>query len=66
VSQASNLGALAVYEKLGFLREEKMSKYYLNGGDAYRLKLWIDRPDYHALSDCSVDASASENAIATR
>lgn len=21
-----------------------MAKYYLNGGDAYRLKLWVDRP----------------------
>lgn len=21
-----------------------MVKYYLNGGDAYRLKLWVDRP----------------------
>lgn len=29
--------------KLGFVKEEKMSKYYLNGGDAYRLKLWIDK-----------------------
>lgn len=21
-----------------------MVKYYLNGGDAFRLKLWVDRP----------------------
>lgn len=28
---------------MGFVKEEKMVKYYLNGGDAYRLKLWIDK-----------------------
>ena len=41
--QASNLGAQALYSKLGFVKDEKMSKYYLNNGDAYRLKLWIDK-----------------------
>lgn len=41
--QASNLGAQALYAKMGFVKEEKMVKYYLNGGDAYRLKLWIDK-----------------------
>lgn len=43
VTQASNLGALSLYTKLGFVKDEKMSKYYLNNGDAYRLKLWIDK-----------------------
>ena len=28
--------------KLGFVKDEKMAKYYLNGGDAFRLKLWIN------------------------
>jgi ribosomal protein S18 acetylase RimI-like enzyme len=42
-SQASNLGALSLYMKLGFVKDEKMNKYYLNGGDAYRLKLWVDK-----------------------
>ena len=42
-TQASNFGALCLYEKLGFVREEKMTRYYLNGGDAYRLKLYVDR-----------------------
>ncbi|KAJ1407149.1 acyl-CoA N-acyltransferase [Ochromonadaceae sp. CCMP2298] len=40
-TEASNLGALSLYTKLGFAKDEKMAKYYLNGGDAYRLKLWI-------------------------
>lgn len=25
-----------------------MTKYYLNGGDAFRLKLWIDKPQPNA------------------
>ncbi|KAL3670725.1 hypothetical protein V7S43_003913 [Phytophthora oleae] len=30
-----------VYGNLGFVRDERLVKYYLNGGDAYRLKLWL-------------------------
>lgn len=40
--KSSNIAALALYEKLGFSRDEKLVRYYLNGGDAFRLKLWID------------------------
>jgi peptide alpha-N-acetyltransferase len=43
-TEASNSGALKLYEKLGFVRDEKLTRYYLNGGDAYRLKFWIDSP----------------------
>jgi len=28
---------------LGFLKDDRMTKYYLNGGDAFRLKFWVDR-----------------------
>ena len=42
-AEATNTGALALYERLGFVRDEKLERYYLNGGDAYRLKLWIDK-----------------------
>lgn len=41
-AEKSNKGALALYEKLGFIREEKFGKYYLNGSDAFRLKLYIE------------------------
>ena len=27
------------------MKEEKLPRYYLNGGDAFRLKLWIPIPD---------------------
>jgi hypothetical protein len=36
---------MSLYIKLGFHKDDKMLKYYLNGGDAYRLKLWVDRPE---------------------
>jgi len=42
-AELTNVGALALYEKLGFARDERLGRYYLNGGDAYRLKLWIDK-----------------------
>lgn len=42
-TEASNLKAQNLYRKLGFAKDDKMCKYYLNGGDAYRLKLWIDK-----------------------
>ncbi len=34
---------MGLYEKLGFSREEKMGRYYLNGGDAYKLRLKLDK-----------------------
>lgn len=41
-TEAVNHGALKLYEKLGFMRDEKMIRYYLNGGDAFRLKLFVE------------------------
>ncbi|KAI9293054.1 acyl-CoA N-acyltransferase [Neoconidiobolus thromboides FSU 785] len=40
-AEASNLGALALYEHLGFIRHKRMHRYYLTGIDAFRLKLWL-------------------------
>src|SRR3546814_19073856 len=38
-TEASNKGALSLYERLGFASDERLARYYLNGGDAFRLKL---------------------------
>lgn len=54
--QASNIGALGLYANMGFMREDKLTRYYLNGGDAYRLKLCLDR----VHSDESEIASQTE------
>lgn len=37
----SNKGALRLYGNLGFAKDKRLAKYYLNGGDAFRLKLWL-------------------------
>jgi N-alpha-acetyltransferase 30 len=42
-TEASNKGALGLYQKLGFVKEEKLPKYYLSMADAFRLKLTVDR-----------------------
>ena len=41
-TEVSNTNALKLYDRLGFMRLERFEKYYLNGGDAYRLKLYLD------------------------
>lgn len=41
-TETHNIGALKLYENLGFVRDKKLIKYYLSGGDAYRLKLWLN------------------------
>ncbi|KAJ2160183.1 hypothetical protein GGF46_002445 [Coemansia sp. RSA 552] len=40
-AETDNLGALMLYEKLGFVRDKRLFRYYMNGSDAYRLKLWL-------------------------
>lgn len=40
-TELTNHGALRLYENLGFVRDKRLHKYYLNGGDAFRLKLWL-------------------------
>lgn len=39
-TELSNKGALNLYYNLGFVRDKFLPMYYLNGGDAFRLKLW--------------------------
>ena len=41
-TEVSNKVAMRLYEdRLGFIREELLVRYYLNYGDAYRLRLWF-------------------------
>lgn len=42
-TEVTNRGALKLYERLGFIRDKRLRRYYLNGNDAYRLKLLVDR-----------------------
>ena len=43
-AEATNAGALRLYGQLGFLRDKRLQRYYLNGNDAYRLKLRLPPP----------------------
>ncbi|GAA6020226.1 hypothetical protein JCM8202_002584 [Rhodotorula sphaerocarpa] len=38
-TEADNAAALAFYAKMGFAREKRLHRFYLNGKDAYRLRL---------------------------
>ena len=40
-TEVTNASSLSLYHRLGFCREERMKKYYLNGVDAFRLKRWF-------------------------
>ncbi|CAJ1950694.1 unnamed protein product [Cylindrotheca closterium] len=41
-TEMSNVTAQKLYQRsFGFIREEKLVRYYLNWGDAYRLRLWF-------------------------
>ena len=41
-TEVSNKAAMRLYEeRLGFMREEFLVRYYLNNNDAYRLRLWL-------------------------
>ncbi|KAI6135340.1 acyl-CoA N-acyltransferase [Pisolithus croceorrhizus] len=40
-TEYDNIAALALYESLGFIREKRLYRFYLNGKDAFRLVLPI-------------------------
>lgn len=40
-AEITNLSALRLYESFGFIRDKRLLSYYLNGNDAYKLKLYI-------------------------
>lgn len=56
-TELTNSGALSLYEKLGFTKDKRLCRYYLNGGDAFRLKLWFTSPSWD-------DGVPAEDAVA--
>jgi len=42
-TELTNTSALAFYERLGFVRDKRLHKYYLNQGCAFRLKLYLNK-----------------------
>ncbi|EDW50051.1 N-alpha-acetyltransferase 30 [Drosophila sechellia] len=49
-TELSNKPALALYQSLGFIRERRYLRYYLNGVDAFHLKLML-----HDFNDSSLN-----------
>ena len=37
-TEVTNIGALRLYEGLGFVRDKRLQRYYLNGNDAFRAR----------------------------
>ncbi|KAJ1992837.1 n-terminal acetyltransferase c complex catalytic subunit mak3 [Dimargaris cristalligena] len=44
-TEVSNHGAIALYQRLGFIKDKRLHRYYLNGVDAFRLKLRLPHPE---------------------
>ncbi|KAI1656115.1 acyl-CoA N-acyltransferase [Daldinia decipiens] len=44
-TEETNIPAMRLYERLGFLRSKKLHRYYLNGNSAYRLVLLLKSAD---------------------
>jgi peptide alpha-N-acetyltransferase len=40
-TETTNTAAIQLYLKLGFFKDKRLERYYLNGGDAFRLKMWF-------------------------
>ncbi|KAI0632849.1 acyl-CoA N-acyltransferase [Trametes polyzona] len=44
-TEYDNSAALSLYESLGFIREKRLYRFYLNGKDAFRLVLVVPSPE---------------------
>ena len=63
-TELSNKGALNLYYNLGFVRDKFLPMYYLNGGDAFRLKLWTGLDETPAEDAEFADAVANAVSVA--
>lgn len=48
-TEVSNTKALNLYSRLGFIRERRLYRYYLNGSDAFRLAKYL-KQQFHMTS----------------
>ena len=49
-AEIDNSAALRLYENLGFIRDKRLHKYYLNGHDAFRLHLLLNWSPHRSLT----------------
>ncbi|CCM02107.1 uncharacterized protein FIBRA_04184 [Fibroporia radiculosa] len=50
-TEYDNSAALSLYESLGFIREKRLFRFYLNGKDAFRLVLVVPPVEYDEDND---------------
>mmetsp|Transcript_3397 Transcript_3397/g.12270 ORF Transcript_3397/g.12270 Transcript_3397/m.12270 type:complete len:244 (+) Transcript_3397:70-801(+) len=62
-AEVTNKGALALYDGLGFVRDKRLHRYYLNGKDAFRLKLLL--PQSEVDEEAKVPDLASDPFLTT-
>ncbi|KAG8828406.1 N-alpha-acetyltransferase mak3 [Serendipita sp. 401] len=55
-TEVDNTAALALYASLGFIREKRLYRFYMNGKDAFRLVLPVI-PDERMLPDVTISTS---------
>ena len=53
-AEVTNKAALRLYENLGFIRDKRLQRYYLNGSDAFRLKLLAPNVQKEADGESSI------------
>lgn len=62
-TEFDNSAALALYESLGFIREKRLYRFYLNGKDAFRLVLSVPQPYSDDGSDTTGSSPRSVTSI---
>jgi len=60
-TEFDNLAALSLYESLGFIREKRLYRFYLNGKDAFRLVLEMPPPDEDGLEKNKSNSTTHSN-----
>ena len=65
-TESDNASALRFYRKLGFIKEKRLYRFYLNAKDAYRLKLPLGTGDEtrRTRARAEVDKALAEGAHA--
>ncbi|KAJ3541109.1 hypothetical protein NMY22_g4029 [Coprinellus aureogranulatus] len=59
-TEYDNYAALSLYESLGFIREKRLYRFYLNGKDAFRLVCVVPPPSHPYSDSDNTDSSGSE------
>uniref|UniRef100_A0A0N5A9I9 N-terminal methionine N(alpha)-acetyltransferase NatC n=1 Tax=Syphacia muris TaxID=451379 RepID=A0A0N5A9I9_9BILA len=60
-TEVTNTDAMRLYSNLGFIREKRLFRYYLNGVDAFRLKLFFTPDREDAYFNCRCFTSEESN-----